>query len=234
MLPEHFVYLHEIDSTIQSNLRYYSNHNFTNTRIDGYQSDKHVVLTLPTALALRQIQSEVRSLGYSLVVYDAYRPQKAVNHFYRWSQEPDDQSTRTKDMYYPRHPKEELFALDYIALQSSHSRGSTVDLTLISLDKQLLPEPILTFRTSETNPNFAIPYLDDNTIDMGSSFDLFDEISHHDLTSSNYITSEQLNNRNLLRDIMMKHGFEPYSNEWWHYHYIDEPYPDTFFDFDIN
>ena len=140
-------------------------------------------------------------MGYQLKIFDAYRPATAVRHFVLWGIE--DQDLRMKPFFYPDLEKQELFSKGYIAKQSSHSRVSAVDLTL--LDMQTGKE-----------------------VDMGSPFDFFSEISHPDYKG---ITPEQYDNRMLLRKVMMRHGFEPYDCEWWHFVLKDEPYPDTYFDF---
>ena len=142
--------------------------------------------------------------GYRLKIYDAYRPQMAVTHFMNWALDEDD--TRMKEYFYPELDKEVLFPQGYIAEHSGHSRGSTVDLTLFDM-------------TTEKE------------VDMGGTFDYFGELSHPDYTG---ITEEQYANRMLLRDVMVKHGFKPLEEEWWHFTLEDEPYPDTYFTFPIN
>ena len=158
-----------------------------------------------------------------MVVYDGYRPQCAVNEFMRWSK--DEADHVAKELYYPTVNKKDVFKLGYVAERSGHSRGSTFDLTLIRQDQQL--KPIKAGKHTLQNGE-VIPFLDDNTIDMGSSFDLFHETSHHD---SDLVIEEQTANRNLLRRAMKQSGFKEYKAEWWHYTLADEPYPDTYFDF---
>ncbi|MFI5332971.1 MAG: M15 family metallopeptidase [Candidatus Babeliales bacterium] len=211
-----FVYLHEIDPTIKTSLRYNSNENFVGTVVDGYKKNV-VIMTKQAAQALKKVQEEVKKDGYSLVVYDAYRPQQAVDHFMRWSKDVKDQAK--KDYYYPRIDKARVFELGYVAERSGHSRGSTVDLTLIK-NGQSVHDIKTTQRT--LLDNFSITYLDDGTVDMGSSFDLFDVASHYE---NNLIAQEYKARRTYLKNIMEKHGFKNYSEEWWHFTLKNEPFP---------
>lgn len=201
-LPKGFSYLTEIDPTILSELRYYSTNNFIGLPIDGYLSDK-VIVTTPTANALQKVQSKLLLFGLSLNIFDAYRPQQAVNHFVRWAKEPND--TLMKKHYYPTVKKKDLFRLGYIAHQSGHTRGSTVDLTIVDL------------KTKET-------------LEMGSPYDFFGKISH---PFFDQLTKKQRSNRLLLRTLMLEAGFIPYSHEWWHFTLKEEPFTKTYFDFDI-
>ncbi|WP_300808965.1 M15 family metallopeptidase [uncultured Desulfovibrio sp.] len=182
-------------------MRYYSTYNFVGERIAGYE-EPCALLTKEAAQALKAASDEFASRGYRLKIYDAYRPQAAVAHFRRWAGSPD---TRMKRPFYPRLNKSELFARGYIATRSGHSRGSTVDLTL--LDRKTGRE-----------------------LDMGGSFDLFDSVSRSDYTR---LSAKQLHNRKLLRDVMIRHGFKPYRGEWWHFTLAKEPYPKTYFTFPV-
>lgn len=202
MLPEGFVYLDDVIPSAQYRNGYYNDHNFVGARIDGYLAP-FAIATVEAAEALRAVGEEMAASGYQLVIYDAYRPQKAVDHFIRWSQDAED--IAMKESFYPNEGKDELFQLGYLARRSGHSRGSTIDLTLAS---------------AETGEE----------IDMGGPVDLLDERSHF---ATKQITEEQAANRSLLKDVMSRHGFKPYSKEWWHYTLKDEPYPDTYFDFDV-
>ena len=184
-------------------IRYYSTYNFVGDRIDGYL-EPVALITREAAEALREASDEMKSMGYRLRIYDAYRPQDAVSHFVRWAKDADD--TRMKEYFYPGLDKSVLFRQGYIAERSGHSRGSTVDLTLMSM---------------ETGKE----------VDMGGTFDRFDEVSRADFRG---ITQEQYRNRMLLRDVMMKHGFKPYAGEWWHFTLKNEPYPDTYFNFPVS
>lgn len=183
-------------------VRYFSEDNFMGRRVDGYQDDI-VLLTNEAAFALIDVQRSLREQGLGLKIFDGYRPQKAVDHFVRWAADPAD--TLTKSTYYPDLPKDRLFDLGYIARKSGHTRGSTVDLTVVDLDSG-------------------------QELDMGSHWDFFGEISHHD---SPLVDAQATANRNLLRSVMLEHGFSPYANEWWHYTLAKEPFPDRYFDFDV-
>ena len=185
-LPNGFTYLLEIDPTIKKELRYYTSKNFVGTPIDGYMKNK-IIISIPAAKALKKIQTKLLDSGLSLKIFDAYRPQQAVDHFVRWAKIMND--TLKKQLYYPDIKKSELFKLGFIALKSGHTRGSTVDLSIVDI---------------KTNKE----------LDMGSSYDFFGEKSHPFYKK---ITKTQMKNRMLLRTIMIKNGFIPYDNEWWHF-----------------
>jgi D-alanyl-D-alanine dipeptidase len=161
-------------------------------------------LTKEAAAALKNVSDELITKGYRLKIFDAYRPQKAVTHFMNWAL--DEKDVRMKKYFYPELDKKVLFPQGYIAEHSGHSRGSTVDLTLFDM-------------TTEKE------------VDMGGTFDYFGELSHPDYRN---ITEEQYRNRMLLREVMLKHGFKPLVEEWWHFTLANEPYPDTYFTFPIN
>ena len=184
-------------------IRYYSTFNFIGDRIDGYEQPV-ALITREAASRLKEAAGELAGKGYRLKIYDAYRPQKAVDHFMRWAKDIPD--TRMKEYFYPDLDKTVLIPQGYIAEHSGHSRGSTVDLTLFDM------------RTEKD-------------ADMGSPFDFFGEISHPD---DRKITPEQYGNRMLLRECMLRHGFAPITTEWWHFTLENEPYPDTFFTFPIS
>lgn len=224
-LPKNFVYLDQVDPTIMQDMMYYNSRNFIGQKINGYNSPR-AIMTKETALALRDIQQEIKQDNYSLVVYDAYRPVKAVQHFVDWSKDINDQ--KMKEHYYPHLNKAEIFELGYVAARSSHSRGSTVDLTIIELGKTVNANQNSTLRVLKDGR--LIPYCDDNTVDMYSSVDLMDRVSSHD---SELIEEQYLQNRNYLRNKMRKYGFQEYSVEWWHYTLLNEPYHDQYFDFDV-
>lgn len=223
-----FVYLHEVDPTIQTSVRYATKENFIGNEVDGYKKSI-IIMTRQTAEALKRVQDDIAHDGYCLVVYDAYRPQRAVNNFMRWADDVSDQVK--KSQYYPRINKAHVFELGYVAKRSGHTRGSTVDLTLIKKDSQL-HDLVPTTRTLADG--FTITYLDDGTVDMGSSFDLFDVASHFD---NDVIASEYKKLRIYLREKMIKHGFVPYEDEWWHFTLKDEPYArnleTSYFDFEV-
>ena len=200
MDPSGFVLLSDHVPQIVQEIRYFSTYNFIGDRIDGYE-EPCALLTKEAARALKAVSNEVMVQGYRLKVFDAYRPACAVRHFVLWGIE--DQDVRMKPYFYPDLEKQELFAKGYIAKQSSHSRGSAVDLTLLDM------------KTGKE-------------LDMGSPFDFFGEISHPDCRS---VTEEQYENRMLLQRVMTRNGFDPLDCEWWHFVLRDEPYPDTYFEF---
>jgi D-alanyl-D-alanine dipeptidase len=181
-------------------IRYYSAFNSVGSRIDGYDYPI-ALLARPAAEALALAASAARERGYVLRVFDAYRPQAAVDHFVRWAEDLSDQAL--KNVFYPDVDKSLLFAQGYIASKSGHSRGATVDLTLVER-------------------------ANGRELDMGSPFDFFGPISHHGAAG---LTREQAANRELLKSIMEAAGFRPYAEEWWHYTLADEPYPNTYFNF---
>lgn len=229
MRDKGFVYLNEIDPTILISLHYSSTENFLGTVVDGYKKPV-LILTKQAADALKCVQEEVRKDGYSLVVYDAYRPQCAVNHFVTWGQNSQDQVK--KKQYYPRIDKAKVFELGYVAKRSGHSRGSTVDITLIKIGNEL--HPVKEYNRKLID-GYAISILDDGTVDMGSSFDLFDLASHYE---SSLINPKYAKLRSYLRSVMVKHGFRGCAEEWWHFTLKEEPFPanknDSYFDFEID
>lgn len=196
-----FVDLQQLYPSLQLDIRYAGRHNLAGHPLAGYNAPR-ALMTREAAAAFGKAVEAFEQLGYGILVYDTYRPQKAVTDFVTWSRQPEDNTTKAE--FYPRLEKASLFPQGYIALHSGHSRGSTIDLTL----------------TKDGNP-----------IDMGTCFDYMDELSHHDCTQ---ITPQQLQNRETLRRVMLDAGFDDYDCEWWHYRLHDEPYPDTYFDFDIN
>jgi len=210
-----FVYLHEIDPTIQISVRYASDENFIGQPVDGYKQPV-IILTRQAAEALKAVQEEVKKDGYSLLVYDAYRPQSAPDHFLRWSKDLHDQCK--KAAYYPRVNKADVFELGYVAKRSGHSRGSTVDLTLIKKG-DLIHDIIVSQRVLLND--YQVPFLDDGSVDMGSSFDLCDEASHD---GSEVIPEEYQKLRRYLKEVMERHGFKIYALEWWHFTLNNEPF----------
>ncbi|WP_295722184.1 M15 family metallopeptidase [uncultured Methanobrevibacter sp.] len=198
-----FVVLTDIDPDVILEIRYYSTYNFVGDRIEGYEQPT-ALLTKDTAIALKGVSDDLAKKGYKLKIYDAYRPQKAVNHFERWANDTND--TRMKPYFYPEVDKSKLFEKGYIANHSGHSRGSTVDLTLFDM------------KTGKE-------------VDMGGTFDYFGERSHPDYKN---ITEQQYKNRMILREAMTDHGFKPVEEEWWHFTLENETYPDTYFTFPVN
>lgn len=220
-LPEGFVFLTDVDPSIIESVRYYGRENFMGRPIPGYTVNR-IICTLKSALALKAVHDALKQQGYHLVVYDGYRPQRAVNAFIAWADE-DDESMKQK--YYPTLTKHAIFEQGYVSPRSEHTRGSTFDVTLIAVNAK--PTPV-TLRERILANQEKIPFLDDNTLDMGSSFDLFHDVSHQ---NNSLITEEEKQHRLILRNAMTNGGFRGYAEEWWHYRLIDEPYPDTYFDF---
>lgn len=199
-MPAGFVYLSDIDRTIQQEMRYFTNNNFIGKPIDGYAKNC-LIVTLETAKKLKEVQKNLLKDSIGLKIFDGYRPQRAVNEFVQWARVYND--TLMKKQYYPNVPKNKLFKLGYIASKSGHSRGSTVDVTLIHL------------KTGKE-------------LDMGSPYDFFGEESH---PFYNKLTILQKTNRILLRNTMLKNGFKPLYSEWWHFTLRNEPFPNTYFNF---
>jgi D-alanyl-D-alanine dipeptidase len=225
-LPQGFGYLSDIVPSIQQDVRYACHHNFIGNPLPGY-SKPIIVLTNAAALGLKAVQSELQAFGLGLKVYDAYRPQKTVDEFVRWSNDHDDQ--RMKAEFYPDLEKELILGEGYILPKSAHTRGSTVDLTIVPLETpiQLQWQPRDKLISGALAEGERWP---DNSIDMGTGFDCFDELSH---TFNPKIAPHVRANRILLRSLMEKHGFRGIKCEWWHFTLKDEPYPDTYFDFDV-
>ena len=197
-----FVMVADFVPHVIQEIRYHSSYNFIGERIDGYE-EPCAILSLDAARALKSAANELYVMGYQLKVFDAYRPARAVKHFVLWGIE--DTDIRMKQYFYPDLEKAELFRAGYIAKQSSHSRGSAVDLTLLEM------------RTGKE-------------VDMGSPFDYFGLASHPDYKG---VTEEQFENRMLLQKVMIRSGFLPINCEWWHFMLADEPYPETYFDFPV-
>ena len=201
-IPKNFSYVKEKIPTIELELCYVSTNNFVGDVIDGYLAPR-AILTTKATLALAKVQKELESFGLGLKIFDAYRPQMAVDHFVRWGKDLADRKMKQK--YYPNVEKINLFKEGYIAKRSGHSRGSTVDLTIVDL------------KTKEE-------------LDMGSSFDFFGKESWVHYAE---ITPQQRANRMLLNQVMIKYGFRAYAQEWWHFTLEDEPYKKRYFDFEV-
>ncbi|WP_457920346.1 M15 family metallopeptidase, partial [Mycolicibacterium confluentis] len=255
--PPEFVSLSDVDSTILLDIRYATPHNFSGEPVDGYEAPM-CILTRPAADALHRAQEEFLAQGYSLKIYDCYRPQRAVNEFVNWAADLADQrmkaefylkiydcyrpqravnefvnwaadlaDQRMKAEFYPRVDKARLFDDGYIADKSGHSRGNTVDLTLVRLPAA---------PTAPDTP--GLPLVDcaapqperfpDNSIDMGTGYDCFDTLSH---TLDPRVQGEQLKNRLLLKEGLERQGLQNYELEWWHFTFKPEAFPDTYFDF---
>ena len=222
-LPEGFVYLRDVDPTIKQDMRYAGSDNFTGRPVPGYDTPE-CVLVRQAAEALKAAQAELRLMGLSLKVYDCYRPTEAVAAFVDWSKEPDDPEAKLK--HYPNLPKDALFP-EYIATRSGHSRGATLDITIVP--------PGSTPSTDDSASGKQVPCTSaqpsDNSLDMGTGFDCFDPKAN---TDAQGLTAEQRRNRTLLVDVTSRHGFKNYPKEIWHYTFEPEPYPDTYFDFPIS
>ena len=211
-LPDGFMYLSKAEPTIQQDIRYFTAYNFLGRPVPGYLAPTCIV-TVPTAIALRQVQADLAPFGLSLKVYDCYRPQTAVNAFVAWGNDLNDQTT--KAAFYPNLDKRDLFRLGYIAEKSSHSRGSTVDLTIV-----VLSQTATKTENSSKNLNLA----------MGTSFDYFDQAAH---TFNSTLPGPIRANRLLLKSLMEKHGFTNLLEEWWHFTLTQEPFKTTYFDFPV-
>ncbi|MEW1589113.1 M15 family metallopeptidase [Micromonospora vinacea] len=217
-----FVVLTDFDPRIHADIRYATAHNFVGRPITGYR-EPLCLLTRQAAEALRRVQDAALAGGHSLKVYDCYRPQPAVDDFVAWSKRPGEQQTKAE--FYPDLAKNRLFSDGYIGAPTAHSRGSTLDLTLVDEPAAGQPpyrvgQPLVAC-TAPRGQRFA-----DNSIDMGTGFDCFDPRAH---TADPRVTGTARDNRRLLRRLMTDAGFVNYDREWWHYSLRDEPYPDTFF-----
>jgi zinc D-Ala-D-Ala dipeptidase len=222
--PGAFVSLHDVDPSIVIEMRYLTPHNFIGHRIPGYRENA-CLLTREAAEALKRAQTAVRARGYTLKVYDCYRPQRSVDAFVKWGKDLSDQ--RMKAEFYPRVNKRVVFKEGYIASQSGHSRGSTLDLTLVKLPARGQER----YHRGDRLRDCALPprkRFRDNSIDMGTGYDCFDPLAH---PYNGRIHGKQRANRMKLRKPMIAAGFKGLETEWWHFTLRDEPYPETFFDF---
>jgi D-alanyl-D-alanine dipeptidase len=199
---DEFVDLKEMVPSVELDIRYYTDNNFVGSRIDGYDAPK-CLLTTKAAIALREVQKELANNRQSLKIFDCYRPQRAVDHFVRWAKDLNDQKMKLE--YYPSVDKQDLFKDGYIAEKSGHSRGGTIDLTIVDLNNN-------------------------QELDMGTHFDFFDPLSH---TENHRIGKVQHENRLALKSVMERNGFNNLEEEWWHYTIRNEAYPNTYFDFTV-
>ena len=200
--PPAFVDVADVLARARFDVRYHGTDNFLGARVEGYEAPR-CFLTRPAAQALAEVARDLEREGLGLLLYDAYRPARAVAHFARWAADLRDQSTKAD--YYPELEKGDLFRLGYIAARSGHSRGSTMDLTLVEAGSG-------------------------RPLDMGTPFDLF---SARSWPGSQQVTAAQKANRDFLAAAMARQGFEPFHMEWWHFTLTGEPFPDTYFDFPI-
>jgi zinc D-Ala-D-Ala dipeptidase len=201
-LPHGFGYVQDSVPDIATDLIFYSSSNFTGTRVDGYNANR-AILTKKAIRSLKDVQTELKEFNLGIKIIDAYKPVKGTRYLVTWIENPDN--VGLSHIFFPKISREEIISRGYLAKKSGHSRGSALDITLISLD-------------------------DNMEIDMGSICGLFDEISR--LRYPN-LSSQQRANRLLLYQVMKNNGFESYEKEWWHYQLLDEPFPDQYFDFDI-
>jgi D-alanyl-D-alanine dipeptidase len=219
-MPKDFVYLRDVDPTIQQDMRYAGSDNFTAKPVLGYDAPECIVVR-HAAEALKAVQADLKPKGYTLRVYDCYRPTEAVAAFVAWAKEPDD--PEAKATHYPNLSKADLFP-EYIATRSGHSRGATVDLTLAPTGAAAIhPHGESCVAPQETTAP-------DGSLAMGTDFDCFDVKAN---TATAGLTPEEIKNRAMLLDAMAARGFTNYPLEWWHFTFEPEPYPDTYFDFPI-
>jgi D-alanyl-D-alanine dipeptidase len=209
---------------MQFDMRYASNHNFIGRNIHGYE-EPTCLLTEPAVAALKKVEARLLPMGLTLKAYDCYRPQRAVDDFVSWAA--DQKATQMQAEFYAAVPKDRLFEEGYIAAHSGHSRGSTIDLTIVPVDSSIpraagMPQADCTLPEAQRAP--------DNSLDFGTGFDCFSPVSH---PSYQAISSQAKANRLLLQTLMMDAGFAPLETEWWHFTLKDEPYPDTYFDFPV-
>ncbi|GAA4337611.1 M15 family metallopeptidase [Pigmentiphaga soli] len=216
-MPGGFVHLTDIAQTVRLDIRYHGSNNFLGRPVQGYDAPT-CILSRQAAQRLLAVQRELHPQGLTLKVFDCYRPQQAVNDFVAWSRDPEDQ--RTKPDFYPDLPKEALFDKGYLAARSSHSRGSTVDLTLAALQPEADGAGLPT----------RGPLTAEGEVDMGTPFDLFDPRSN---TEHADLPGHVRHNRSFLKGLMARHGFRNLPEEWWHYTLENEPYPDTYFNFPV-
>jgi D-alanyl-D-alanine dipeptidase len=222
--PGAFVSLHDVDPSITVEMRYLTPHNFIGRRIPGYRENV-CLLTRPAAAALKRVQAAVRAKGYTLKVYDCYRPQRSVDAFVAWAKDLSDRLMKAE--FYPRVGKQILFKEGYIAAKSGHSRGSTLDLTLVKLPARRQERYQRGDRLRDCTRPAGRRYRD-NSIDMGTGYDCFDPLAH---PYNGRIRGKQRANRLKLREPMIAAGFKGLETEWWHFTLRDEPYPETFFNF---
>jgi D-alanyl-D-alanine dipeptidase len=224
--PADIVDLKSVAPSVIVDIRYAGPHNFVGRPVPGYDADK-CLLTRPAAEALAGMQHKLTAFGFSLLVYDCYRPQSAVDYFVRWAAALSDNAMKRE--FYPHVKKTDLFKDGYVASPSSHSRGSTVDLTIVPLPRPdvdvYTPGEPLAACDERGSPRFR-----DGSLDMGTAYDCFDPKAH--LMASG-LTGQQRANRMLLAALMVQAEFAPYRYEWWHFTLRDEPYPNTYFDFAV-
>ncbi len=224
-LPRGFVYLRDADPTIVQDIRYAGSHNFVGRPVKGYLAAE-CILSDRAATALKAVQNTLAEKKLSLIVWDCYRPRRAVDDFLQWSKDPAHAEMKAE--FYPRTDKQKLFALGYLATRSAHSRGSTVDLGIVPSTFSLPPRnpvPALKACTLPKGERF-----EDGTIDLGTGYDCLDVMGN---TSNASVGEAALRNRQLLKSTMAKAGFRPYAREWWHFELVNEPFSQGF-DFEVS
>jgi zinc D-Ala-D-Ala dipeptidase len=226
-LPKGFVYLRDIDPTIVQDIRYAGSHNFVGRPIRGYLTAE-CILSEPAANALQRVQRKLVEKKLSLIVWDCYRPKRAVDDFLQWSKDPTRSEMKTE--FYPRTDKAKLFALGYLAKPSAHSRGSTVDLGIVPIAFSLAPPP-----NPPRSPKACTApkgeRFEDGTIDLGTGYDCLDVLGN---TSNALVGKTALQNRQTLKSYMKGAGFRPYAREWWHFELSNEPFNHHGFDFEVS
>lgn len=226
-LPRGFVYLRDVDPTIVQDIRYAGSHNFVGRPIKGYLAAE-CILSEPAAIALEKVQRMLAGKELSLIVWDCYRPKRAVDDFLRWSRDPARSEMKTE--FYPRTDKRKLFALGYLAPRSAHSRGSTVDLGIVTNTYSVAPPPnapqSLKACTAPKGERF-----EDGTIDLGTGYDCLDVYGS---TSNARVGETALRNRQELKSYMKRAGFRPYAKEWWHFELVNQPFNRNGFDFEVS
>ncbi len=226
-LPKGFVYLRDVDPTIVQDVRYAGSHNFVGRPIKGYLAGE-CILSRPAAEALATVQKILAEKQLSLIVWDCYRPRRAVDDFAQWSKDPAH--TEMKAEFYPRTDKQRLFALGYLARRSPHSRGSTVDLGLIPLAVKSAPAPANPAQPLKACTSPKGERFEDGTIDLGTEYDCLDVLAG---ASNALVGATARRNRQLLRARMQAAGFRPYAREWWHFELVNEPFAGGF-DFEVS
>lgn len=225
-LPRGFVYLRDVDPTIVQDIRYAGSHNFIGRPVKGYLAAE-CILTGPAANALETVQRKLAEENLSLIVWDCYRPKRAVGDFLQWSQDPSHSEMKAE--FYPRSEKSRLFELGYIAKRSAHSRGSTVDLGIVPAGFSSVPPPdippSLKACTAPKGERF-----EDGTIDLGTGYDCLDALGS---TANALAGSAAARNRQILKSLMQGAGFHPYFREWWHFELANEPFTQDGFDFEV-
>ena len=223
--PQDFVNIQQIIPQVQTDIRYYSNHNFVGRKINGYQQAV-CLLTKSAAKALKLAESQLLTMGLTFKIYDCYRPQTAVYDFALWATQ--IANTTMRNEFYPTVDKKDLFSAGYIAYQSGHSRGSTLDLTIVPLNSKIpVYNPKLKYASCTAPQQYRSV---DNSLDFGTGFDCFSPLAHPDYQQ---LAPQIKANRLLLQTVMKNAGFKPLDTEWWHFTLVNEPYPDTYFDFPV-